>query len=191
MWELRDKSSLEESRNDLITEGGYVEGMSGMTCVVPAWQLLEVLDMPELKKLRQPEIDRVEEEREKLMAKYRPTQPKPESAPPPAPQFNVGEAPRNPKREEWWPLLRPGPVAGSYSQAGDCVRLRIEISLNYSDVIDWLTGRSAAHLYHDLTQILSAGCFAISSKAENQSAMASIFRAIDKGHHTPRKRGIQ
>ena len=51
-WELRDGAKLAESREDLIVEGGYVEGMSGMTCVIPAWQIMEVLDMPILKKLR-------------------------------------------------------------------------------------------------------------------------------------------
>jgi hypothetical protein len=52
-WELRDKSSLQEARKKhLVTEGGYIEGMSGMTCVIPAWQVLEVLDMPELKNPR-------------------------------------------------------------------------------------------------------------------------------------------
>jgi hypothetical protein len=49
-WELREKSSLKEAnRRDLIVKGAYVEGMSGMTCVVPAWQIMEVFDMPELK----------------------------------------------------------------------------------------------------------------------------------------------
>jgi hypothetical protein len=52
-WELRNKSKLSESRRDLITEGGYVEGMSGMTCVIPAWNIIEVLDMPSLKALRE------------------------------------------------------------------------------------------------------------------------------------------
>ena len=52
-WELNDKRQLEESqKNHLILEGKYVEGMSGMTCVIPAWQIYEVLNMPELKKLR-------------------------------------------------------------------------------------------------------------------------------------------
>lgn len=58
-WELRDKSSLvEQGRKGLITEGDYVQGMSGMTCVVPAWQILELLESSELQTLRQPEIDR-------------------------------------------------------------------------------------------------------------------------------------
>ncbi len=56
-WELHQKAKFEESRRDLIIDGAYVEGMSGMTCVIPAWQILEVLDVPILKDLRQPAID--------------------------------------------------------------------------------------------------------------------------------------
>jgi hypothetical protein len=42
-WSNLDK--VDEARRDhLITQGGYVKGMSGMTCVIPAWQVLEVLD---------------------------------------------------------------------------------------------------------------------------------------------------
>jgi len=49
-WELRERSALKEAyRKDLIVEGAYVEGMSGMTCVIPAWQIMEVFDMAELK----------------------------------------------------------------------------------------------------------------------------------------------
>ena len=52
-WELHEKSYLEEaSRKDLIVKGGYVEGMSGMTCVIPAWQILEVFEMKEVKAAR-------------------------------------------------------------------------------------------------------------------------------------------
>lgn len=71
-WELRDKSSIEESRPDLIVEGGYVEGMSGMTCVIPAWQIMEVFNMPALKELRHPGIV--------AARKAAASQPKPESA---------------------------------------------------------------------------------------------------------------
>jgi hypothetical protein len=54
MWELHDKSKLQESRKShLVTEGGYVEGMSGMTCVIPAWHVLEPLDIPKLKTPRE------------------------------------------------------------------------------------------------------------------------------------------
>jgi hypothetical protein len=52
-WELRNGAPAEESRRDLITEGAYVQGMSGMTCVIPAWHIREVLDMPKLRELRQ------------------------------------------------------------------------------------------------------------------------------------------
>lgn len=70
-WELRDRPTQEEARRkDLIVDGAYVEGMSGMTCVVPAWNILEVLESPMLAKLRQPEIDRAQAEREKLAANY-------------------------------------------------------------------------------------------------------------------------
>jgi len=49
-WELKDRKKLAESaRKDLIVEGAYVEGLSGMTCVIPAWHIMEVLDMPQLK----------------------------------------------------------------------------------------------------------------------------------------------
>jgi hypothetical protein len=102
-WELRDKSKLiQESRRDLIVEGGYVEGMSGMTCVVPAWHIMEVFDMPILKKLRHPGIVAVE--------KARASEPKAESASPPASDANpthredftrlVGAAARKPEPKD-------------------------------------------------------------------------------------------
>jgi len=37
--ELSDKSKLKQSRKDLVVEGGYVEGMSGMSCVIPTWDI--------------------------------------------------------------------------------------------------------------------------------------------------------
>ncbi len=46
----------ESRRRRLTVDGPYVVGMSGMTCVIPAWQILEVLNMPELKDLRHPGI---------------------------------------------------------------------------------------------------------------------------------------
>jgi len=47
-WELKDKP-LEEAESHLITDGKYVDGWSGMTCVVPTWDILKVLDLPKLK----------------------------------------------------------------------------------------------------------------------------------------------
>ncbi len=56
-WELKDKKRLKESRKDLIVDGAYVDGLSGMTCVIPAWQIMEILELPKLKSLREPVID--------------------------------------------------------------------------------------------------------------------------------------
>jgi hypothetical protein len=56
LWELQDKKRLKKSRKGLILDGAYVDGLSGMTCVIPAWNILEVLDMPDLGKLREPAI---------------------------------------------------------------------------------------------------------------------------------------
>ena len=60
-WELRDRASIEEAkrRHHLILEEASIEGVSGMTLVIPSWQVLEVLEMPKLK-----------ERREKAHAKY-------------------------------------------------------------------------------------------------------------------------
>ena len=53
-WELKEKSKLKkEARGGLIVDGAYVEAMSGMTCVIPALNILEVLDMPILKGQRE------------------------------------------------------------------------------------------------------------------------------------------
>jgi hypothetical protein len=54
-WEITPKKELarkEAQRRGLLLEDAYIEGMSGMTCVIPAWQILEVLDMPKLKNRR-------------------------------------------------------------------------------------------------------------------------------------------
>lgn len=54
-WELTDgqkKQAAKEASEPLILEGKYVKGLSGMTCVLPAWTILEVLNMPKLKAIR-------------------------------------------------------------------------------------------------------------------------------------------
>ena len=43
-WELNNLHKLGARREHLIIDGAYVEGWSGMSCVIPAWQVLEVLD---------------------------------------------------------------------------------------------------------------------------------------------------
>lgn len=51
-WELSNRAKAEEAKRDpsLITEGKYVRGMSGMTCVLPPDAIMEALEMPELRK---------------------------------------------------------------------------------------------------------------------------------------------
>lgn len=69
-WELRKKNDISENRKPhLITDGAYVEGMSGMTCVIPSWDIEEVLKLPKLKKARE----------EQLASQKRPVGPRPES----------------------------------------------------------------------------------------------------------------
>jgi hypothetical protein len=53
-------------KKGLLVDESYIEGMSGMTCVIPAWEILEVLNMPKLKKQRD-DVD---------AAAHRPTAPK-------------------------------------------------------------------------------------------------------------------
>ena len=57
IWEVTDRGkvineSIGENHEHLITDGRFIKGVSGMTCVLPAWTIAEVLDMPELKKGR-------------------------------------------------------------------------------------------------------------------------------------------
>jgi hypothetical protein len=54
-WQLLDKNRLAESKEPFIVDGAYVKGLSGMTCVIPAWHILEVLNMPALKNRRDAE----------------------------------------------------------------------------------------------------------------------------------------
>lgn len=56
LWELSGvrapSKSEDEAEAELITEGQYVRGLSGMTCVVPAWDIFDTLNHPELVELR-------------------------------------------------------------------------------------------------------------------------------------------
>jgi hypothetical protein len=51
-WELREGGITEA---DLITDGQYVKGLSGMTCVCPCSAIQELLYLPELVKMREME----------------------------------------------------------------------------------------------------------------------------------------
>ena len=64
LWEVveRARSRVEAAREPLITEGKYIRGLSGMTCVLPAWNILEVLNLPKLRERRR-RGDEVFEER--------------------------------------------------------------------------------------------------------------------------------
>jgi hypothetical protein len=45
---LRHQS--EDTKESLLTDGKYIRGLSGMTCVLPAWTIRKVLNMPVLRK---------------------------------------------------------------------------------------------------------------------------------------------
>jgi hypothetical protein len=53
-WEIAKglgKKKNEESKGavPIIQDGHYIKGLSGMTCILPAWAIWEVLNLPELK----------------------------------------------------------------------------------------------------------------------------------------------
>ena len=50
-WEFISGSApaKEMSNVPLVASGGYIKGLSGMTCVLPAWYIVEVLNMPSVK----------------------------------------------------------------------------------------------------------------------------------------------
>jgi hypothetical protein len=65
-WELKDDPSSKSKRSAaqaaLVTDGKYVEGLSGMSCVVPAEHIVEMLGHPTLVAQREAEEARVEPE---------------------------------------------------------------------------------------------------------------------------------
>lgn len=53
-WEINGTLTAQQDQEaSLIVSGNYVVGQSGMTCVLPAWCIKEVLDMPRLVEIRQ------------------------------------------------------------------------------------------------------------------------------------------
>jgi hypothetical protein len=54
LWEVTSSGKLrhEAMSEPLLTEGRYIKGLSGMTCVLPAWSIIDVLNMPQLRKMR-------------------------------------------------------------------------------------------------------------------------------------------
>lgn len=51
-WDLVSAEVQEAAEAGLITDGQYVSGLSGMTCVVPSWDILDVLNCPQLVEMR-------------------------------------------------------------------------------------------------------------------------------------------
>lgn len=53
LWEITCQGELPESaKQGLITEGNYIKGMSGMTCVIPSYRIMDLLNSPNLKNKR-------------------------------------------------------------------------------------------------------------------------------------------
>jgi hypothetical protein len=52
LWEIRDGANQPREAASLVIEGAYVRGFSGMSCVIPASQIHEILELPKLKSLR-------------------------------------------------------------------------------------------------------------------------------------------
>ncbi len=63
-WEVSSSGKLisnsSNAKSPLLTGKQYIEGLSGMTLALPAWSIREVLDMPELKKLREQSEEKTE-----------------------------------------------------------------------------------------------------------------------------------
>src|SRR4051794_18595780 len=47
-WQISSEGTVvaTEGQRDLVVEGQYIKGVSGMTCVAPAWAILEALNHP-------------------------------------------------------------------------------------------------------------------------------------------------
>jgi hypothetical protein len=103
---IRKKDSESAGAVPLIQEGRYVKGLSGMICVLPAWSIWEVLNMPILKDGRFNADQRIMGE----LASEGKTPPVAESVSPPANGENpthredftrlVGAAARKPAQED-------------------------------------------------------------------------------------------
>ncbi|HEY1735856.1 MAG TPA: hypothetical protein VGG12_04355, partial [Methylovirgula sp.] len=56
LWEVTSNGKLKKEsdapKEPLLTDGQYIKGLSGMTCVLPAWTIRKVLNMDVLKRMR-------------------------------------------------------------------------------------------------------------------------------------------
>jgi hypothetical protein len=58
LWEVTSGGKLRhevegESKEPLLTDSRYIKGLSGMTCVLPAWSIRKVMNMPSLREMRE------------------------------------------------------------------------------------------------------------------------------------------
>jgi hypothetical protein len=65
-WEIGKRKKTEARRKRLISDDECVTGFSGMTCVIPAWQLAELFEIEELAEMRKA---REEDAKEKARGK--------------------------------------------------------------------------------------------------------------------------
>ena len=63
-WEIKPDGKLryETNKESLIKGKHYIDGVSGMTCVIPAWEIMETLNMPKLKEQRERADDALRDE---------------------------------------------------------------------------------------------------------------------------------
>lgn len=52
-WDLEKRDVQDIEKESYVTTGTFVNGFSGMTCVLPSWQIMDVINMPELKEMRE------------------------------------------------------------------------------------------------------------------------------------------
>jgi len=54
MWDIEDNQELSEATiNSLVTNGKSIKGLSGMTCAIPAWEILKMFELEPIKKNRE------------------------------------------------------------------------------------------------------------------------------------------
>jgi hypothetical protein len=65
-YDIETGQSVSQGRKkNLVRAGDRVIGMSGMTTVIPAWHIFDVLNLPELVQMREDKTERIRRERDK------------------------------------------------------------------------------------------------------------------------------
>jgi|SRR5262245_57584637 len=61
-WEIAEAPTAKRAKGEsLVVEGGYVKGLSGMSCVIPTWHIVDLLNLPKFKELRRQQDERWKE----------------------------------------------------------------------------------------------------------------------------------